>query len=205
VSQARLLFVSLLMSMAVSLGGCTMLTELFGSRSDRGASESAASEIKSEFYGADSDVRATADAVKSVGDISVISSRALRLPMFPLDAITTFDYRFPSHCGGHHFRVYETDGTQILEFEYASAKGERFVIRDHLSGPNPFARPGLWSAYDHTADGVSEMTIKYQNRGSGILVGTYSRGPVTGLDATSKHELGIAYDRAIRDSHDCRT
>ncbi len=189
---------------AASVGGCTFLDELFGARKNStGVPDEVFSRTGAELYGIDSDVRATANAVKSVGDISVISSRALRLPMFPLDAITTFDYRFPSHCGGHHFRVYETDGTQILEFEYAPIHGERFVIRDHLSGPNAFARPGLWSAYDHTADGVSEMNIKYQNRGSGILVGTYSQGPVTGLDATSKRELGIAYDRAIRDAHDC--
>ncbi len=182
-----------------------MLTELFGARSDRiDASESANGEIKSEFYGADSDVRATVNAVKSVGDISVISSRALRLPIFPLSAITTFDYQFPNSCGGHHFRVYEMNGTQILEFEYTPAHGERFIIRDYLSGRNSFVQPGLWSAYDHTADSVSEMNIRFESRGSGILVGTYSRGPVTGLDATAKRTLGTAYDRALRDSQACR-
>jgi len=204
VSQARLLFVFLLGSTVMSLAGCTMLTELLGSRSDRaGASESANSEIKSELYGADSDVRATVNAVKSVGDISVISSRALRLPVFPLSAITKFDYQFPNRCGGHHFRVYETNGTQILEFEYAPAHGERFVIRDYLSGPNSFVQPGLWSAYDHTAGSVSEMDMIFASRGSGILIGTYSQGPVTGLDPTDKHTLGVAYDRALRDSRAC--
>lgn len=200
--KKRLLLVLLVVSAAAQSAGCTALAERFAAFRDRaGSSESAGSHA--ELYGADSDVRAIVHAVKSAGDTRVISSRALRLPNFPLNAITTFAHEFPANCGGHHFRVYETNGTQILEFEYAPVQGERFVIRDYLSGPNAFVQPGLWTSYDHTADSVSDMNIRFESRGSGILIGTYSQGPVTGLDSTNKRALGRAYDRALRDTLGC--
>jgi hypothetical protein len=155
-------------------------------------------------YGVEENIRGTVDVIKKVGDVSRISSHAIRLPSNPLRTITAFDYEFPDDCGGHHFRVYEADGTQILEYQYAPPSGNGHIIRDYISGPNPFIRAGLWTAYDHTGDGVSDMTLKYARRGSGILAGTYSQGPMTGLDASSKRVLGAAYDRALRDSTGCR-
>ena len=157
------------------------------------------------IYGVEQNVRGTVDVVKTAGDVRQISSRAIRLPSNPLRTITAFDYAFPDDCGGHHFRVYEADGTQILEYAYAPTQGKHYIIRDYVSGPSPFIRAGLWSAYDHTSDGVSDMSLKYARRGSGILVGTYSQGPVTRLDPSSKRTLGVAYDRALRDSEGCRS
>lgn len=155
-------------------------------------------------YGVEDNVRGTVDVIKTSGDVSRISSHAIRLPSNPLRTITAFDYEFPADCGGHRFRVYEADGTQILEYEYAPTSGREYIIRDYISGPNPFIRAGLWTAYDHTGDSVSDMSLKYAKRGSGILAGTYSQGPVTGLDPSSKRVLGAAYDRALRDSTGCR-
>jgi len=159
---------------------------------------------RSGVYGGEADVRGTVDIVKTAGDVRQISSHAIRLPSNPLQTITSFDYEFPATCGGHHFRVYEADGTQILEYDYAPPSGRAYVIRDYISGPHPFIRAGLWTAYDHTGDSVSDMRVQFAKRGSGILTGTYSQGPVTGLDASSRRVLGAAYDRALRDSHGCR-
>ena len=155
-------------------------------------------------YGGESDVRGTVDIVKAAGEVSQLGSHAIRLPSNPLQTITAFDYEFPDVCGGHHFRVYEADGTQILEYDYVPTGGRPYVIRDYISGPHPFIRAGLWTAYDHTGDSVSEMRVQFAKRGSGILTGTYSQGPVTGLDASSRRALGTAYDRALRESHACR-
>ncbi len=155
-------------------------------------------------YGAAETVHATVEIVKSAGNVSRISSRAIRLPSHPLRTITSFEYEFPTDCGGHLFRVYETGSTLILEFEYASAEGSSRVIRDYVTGPSPFIEAGLWTAYDHTGDGVSGMSVQYAKRGAGVFRGTYSQGPVTGLDASSRRNLGAAYDRAVRDTLACR-
>ena len=155
-------------------------------------------------YGGEADVRGTVDIVKTVGDVSEIGSHAIRLPSNPLRTITAFDYEFPDICGGHHFRVYEANGTQILEYAYAPPDGKGHVIRDYVTGPNPFIGAGLWTAYDHTGDSVSDMDLTFSSRGSGIFTGTYSQGPVTGLDRSARRVLGRAYDRALRDSQACR-
>jgi len=155
-------------------------------------------------YGGEADVRGTVEIVKTAGDVNQIGSHAVRLPSNPLRTITTFDYEFPDTCGGHRFRVYEANGTQILEYAYAPAGGKEHVIRDYISGPSPFIEAGLWTAYDHTGDSVSDMRVQFALRGSGLLSGTYSQGPVTGLDASSRRKLGVAYDRALRDSKACR-
>lgn len=202
VHKFRLLLVFLPVSTAVLTGGCTILTDQFGAFTDRfGAAETAQS--NTGIYGTDSYVRATVSVVKSSGDMSIISSRALRLPTVTLSAITAFDYQFPDDCGGHHFRVYETSESQILEFEYIPAGGERSVIRDYLSGPNSFVQPGLWTAYDHTADSISGMKIRFEDRGTGILVGTYSQGLFTGLESMDRRALGLAYARAVHDIYNC--
>ncbi len=156
-------------------------------------------------YGVEDDVRGTVDIIKTAGEVSQISSHAIRLPSNPLRTITTFDYEFPDSCGGHHFRVYEANGTQILEYAYAPAGGQGHVIRDYISGPSPFIQAGLWTAYDHTGDSVANMNLRFASRGSGILTGTYSQGPMTGLDPSARRVLGRAYDRALRDSHSCQS
>ena len=156
-------------------------------------------------YGTEADVRGTVDVVKAIGDISEIGSHAIRLPSHPLSSITTFEYAFPETCGGHRFRVYEAGGTQILEYAYAPREGKSYFIRDYVAGPSPFIQAGLWSAYDHTGDSsVPDMRVQFAKRGSGILKGTYSQGPVTGLDASSRRVLGAAYDRALHDLRSCR-
>lgn len=187
-------------------GGCASLMEDFAAFwGPAGAPESNISQQTAAIYGVEDDVRGTVDIVKTIGDVSYISSRAIRLPRNPLSTITAFDYEFPENCGGHHFRVYEANGTQILEYTFAPQDGKEHIIRDYVSGPNPFIQPGLWTAYDHTGDSVSDMNLKFARRGSGILTGTYSQGPVTGLDPSAKRVLGAAYDRALRDSDDCRS
>lgn len=100
--------------------------------------------------------------------------------------------------------MYELADLQILEFEYAAPDGRRYVIRDYTSGANPFIGPGLWTAYDHTEDSIADMSLQFGIRGSGILRGTYSQGPVTGLELEAQHTLGHAYDEALRDTAGCR-
>jgi len=201
-----------LLGVCLLSGGCATFWEGFSSYWDAPATAEPGlgQEVTATYgveetitYGAERNVRGTVDVIKTAGDVSRISSHAIQLPSNPLRTITAFEYEFPDHCGGHHFRVYEADGTQILEYQYAPPSGDEHFIRDYVSGPNPFIEAGLWTAYDHTGDGVSDMTLKYAKRGSGILAGTYSQGPVTGLDARSKRMLGAAYDRALRDSVGC--
>lgn len=156
-------------------------------------------------YGGEADVRGTVDIVKTAGSVSKIGSHAIRLPRSPMRSITAFDYEFPDTCGGHRFRVYEAGDTQILEYAYEPSKGDARVIRDYVTGPSPFIEAGLWNAYDHTGDSISTMSLQFARRGSRLLKGTYSQGPVTGLDASTRRVLGAAYDRALRDSRACRS
>ena len=194
-----------LLGISVLCGGCATLLEGFAALRDRmAAPESTASQQTLEAYGVENDIRGTVDIIKTVGDVRLISSRAIRLPSNALSAITMFNYEFPDVCGGHQFRVYEADSMQILEYEYAPVAGRSYVIRDYISGPNPFIQAGLWTAYDHTSDSISKMSMRFARRGSGVLVGTYSQGPVTGLNLSARRTLGMAYDRALRDSHNCR-
>lgn len=190
-------------SMLAISAGCTVLSEQFVALKDRlGATETAGDD--SGIYGTDSDVRTTVEIVKTLGNVRIISSQALRLPSVNLSSITVFEYQFSDNCGGHHFRVFESDESQILEFEYTPADRERSFIRDYLSGRNSFVQPGLWTAYDHTADSISGMNIRFEERGTGILVGTYSQGPFTGLKSLDKEILGMAYERAVRDIYSCQ-
>ena len=203
--QMRPTVTCFLLATSVLCGGCATLLEGFAAMRDRMvAPESTTPQQTLEVYGVENDVRGTVEIIKTAGDVSLIGSRAIRLPSNPLSAITTFDYEFPDNCGGHHFRVYEADGTQILEYAYAPMDGKPHVIRDYISGPSPFIQAGLWTAYDHTGDSVSEMSLKFARRGSGILTGTYSQGPVTGLNPLARRTLGMAYDRALRDTHRCQ-
>lgn len=204
--ESKRVLVSLLGVTAAALGGCASWWE--GSTTFRVPVETievtTSVWVPPGVYGVEADVRGTVDIVKKVGDENKISSHAIRLPSNPLRTITTFDYEFPDNCGGHHFRVYEADGIQILEYAYAPQVGRGYVIRDYISGPSPFIQAGLWTAYDHTGDGVSDMRMQFGMRGSGILTGTYSQGPVTALDQSARRVLGTAYDSALHDSLDCR-
>ena len=154
-------------------------------------------------FGDEYAVRVTIGAIKTQGSQDRLSSRAIRLPEQPLSAISVFDYQFPSNCGAHQFRVYEADNMQILEYEYAPVAGRSYVIRDYVSGPNPFVQPGLWTAYDHTADSIGTMTSKFEKRGYGMFNGVYSQGLVTNLPAEDQLELGNAYRRALGDVNGC--
>lgn len=204
----------LLLGVCLLSGGCATFWEGFAAHWDTpGTAETGVNnEVVATYgvedsatYGVEDSVHGTVDVIKTAGDVSRISSHAIRLPSNPLRTITAFDYEFPADCGGHHFRVYEADGMQILEYAYAPTAGEEYIIRDYISGPSPFIQAGLWTAYDHTGDSISDMSLKYARRGSGILAGTYSQGPVTGLDPSAKRILGAAYDRALRDSDGCRS
>jgi hypothetical protein len=205
VSKMRTTVTLFLLSASPLFGGCASLWEDYSTfRVPVGMTEVTTSVwAPPGVYGGEADVRGTVDIVKTVGDVSEIGSHAIRLPSNPLRTITAFDYEFPDNCGGHHFRVYEANGTQILEYAYAPPIGKGRVIRDYVSGPSPFIEAGLWTAYDHTGDSVSDMDLTFASRGSGILTGTYSQGPVTGLDRSARRVLGRAYDRALRDSQAC--
>ena len=205
VKQFRPIVTSFLLCTSVLCGGCVSMYDGFSAlwnRSDE--PESTASKRTSLVYGMEDDVLGTVDIIKTIGDVSHISSQAIRLPSNPLHVITAFDYEFPGSCGGHHFRVYEAQGMQILEYTYAPLEGRGYVIRDYVSGQSPFMKAGLWTAYDHTADSISSMNMQSAIRGKGLLAGTYSQGPMTGLDPSAKRVLGAAYDRALRDSKACR-
>ena len=155
-------------------------------------------------YGDRHAVEATIGAVKSQGQMDRLSSRAIRLPEKPLGEIAVFGYQFPATCGAHEFRVYETDDAQILEYNYAGSDGESHKIRDYVSGSSPFVEPGLWSAFDHTADSISTMTSQVSQRGDRMINGAYSSGLVTGLPDVEQRVLGNAYRRALSDVYACR-
>jgi len=205
VIHSRFVFVSLLGVVAATLGGCASPWDDYVTFRAPIETMEVTSSVWTPpgVYGGEADVRGTVDIVKMVGNVSKIGSHAIRLPSNPIRTITKFDYEFPDACGGHRFRVYEAGGTQILEYAYMPSEGKAYIIRDYVSGPNPFIQAGLWTAYDHTGDSVSDMRMQFARRGSGILTGTYSQGPVTGLDLSARRALGTAYDRALRDSQAC--
>ena len=120
VKKMRLTVTCFLLGACLLFAGCATLLDGFASLFDRkGAPESAPVQRTAAVYGLENDVRGTVDIVKTAGVVSLISSHAIRLPSNPLRTITAFDYEFPANCGGHHFRVYEANGTQILEYAYA--------------------------------------------------------------------------------------
>jgi len=166
-------------------------------------SPSYASGNPTDHYGNDIAIRQTIDAVMTHGSQNRLSSQAIRLPERPLGEIAVFGYQFPENCGGHEFRVLEAQDTQILEYSYIASDGDTRTIRDYISGPSPFVQPGLWSAYDHTADSISTMTSKFEQRGAGMFNGVYSQGLVTNLAVVEQRALGSAYRQALRDVYDC--
>jgi hypothetical protein len=154
-------------------------------------------------YGTSDAIERAISVVKTYGTESHVSSRAIRLPENPLGEVTVFSLELPSNCGGHAFRVIEADGVRILEFEYTQSAGNNHQIRDYVAGPNPFVQPGLWTAYDHTADSISSMKSQFSNTG-GRHASMYSQGLVTSLPAAERQTLGKAYQSAISDVRSCR-
>jgi hypothetical protein len=138
------------------------------------------------------------------GNQGRVSSRAIRLPERPLGEIAVFGYQYPPTCGGHEFRVYEAQDMQILEYQYATLDGESHIIRDYIAGPSPFVEPGLWTAYDHTADSISTMTSQFEQRGDRMFNGVYSQGLITSLPDVEQRTLGNAYQKAISDAFACQ-
>jgi hypothetical protein len=154
-------------------------------------------------YGSSDAIERAIGVVKLHGTESRVSSRAIRLPENPLGEVTIFSLELPSNCGGHAFRVIEADGIRILEFEYTQSAGDTHQIRDYVAGPSPFVQPGLWTAYDHTADSISSMKSLFSNSG-GRHASMYSQSLVTSLPATKRQTLGKAYQLAISDVRSCR-
>jgi hypothetical protein len=157
-------------------------------------------------YGVGRDVLATVALVKEAGEERRLSSRAVRLPLDEYEPIDEFDYALPPECGGYTFRVYETARTQILEFAYSDADGAVFRIRDYVTGANPFIRPGLWGAYDHTADTIPYMRAELaENSAPPPPSYVYLKALVTGDSEPLQRELGMAYKRAVRAAVRCPT
>ncbi len=200
--------VLVLMTTAVACAACAPMD---GNRYDSAAggnrsmspSYASGNPTDHDHYGNDIAIRQTIDAVITHGSHNRLSSQAIRLPERPLGEIAVFGYQFPENCGGHEFRVLEAQDTQILEYSYIASDGDTRTIRDYISGPSPFVQPGLWSAYDHTADSISTMTSKFEQRGAGMFNGVYSQGLVTNLAVVEQRALGSAYRQALRDVYDC--
>jgi hypothetical protein len=196
-----------LLAAAAVCAGCGSTSGLGTSKTETAPTAAARGGVASGQYGqygnADA-VEATISTVKLQGHEDLLSSRAVRLPERPLGQIAVYGYRFPPSCGAHEFRVYEAEGTQILEYRFADQHGRTQAIRDYIQGPSPFAAPGLWTAYDHTENSISTMKSQVEQRGDRLFKGVYSRGLVTGLADAEQRALGAAYQRAIGDAYACQ-
>ncbi len=199
-------WIGMLVATTVVCAGCETMGNLgFGANSGDTKSTETNADLGdlSGLYGDEYAVRVTIGTIKTQGSLNRLGSHAIRLPEQPLSEISVFNYQFPSSCGGHEFRVYEADSLQILEYEYAPVAGRSYVIRDYVSASNPFVKPGLWTAYDHTADSIATMSSQFEKRGYGMFNGVYSQGLVTNLPAEDQLELGNAYRRALGDVNGC--
>jgi len=201
----RHIVVKRILVLASGLLACSACVSTDGSFAGRSAyTTSDQPSIAPGQFGDEHAVQATIGTIKSRGEEVRISSRAIRLPERPLGEIAVYDYQFPPSCGGHEFRVLEANKLQILEYEFAGNGGASYTIRDYVSGPSPFVQPGLWSAYDHTADSISTMTTQFEMRGDRMFTGVYSQGLVTGLSLAEQRTLGAVYQRAVSDVFYCR-
>ena len=102
-------FLASMLAVALLCSACSSLFERLNWWGDRAASP--AHELQSQdtpAYGSEADVHGTVDIVKAAGEIRVLTSHAVQLPIHPLQAVTEFNYAFPGECGGHQFRVYES-------------------------------------------------------------------------------------------------
>jgi hypothetical protein len=196
--------ISVVLFIAITCGACTSMggfgSSLAGSEA---MSFTSGTGQTIDQYGSGDAIEGAIGVVKIHGTESHVSSRAIRLPENPLGEVTVFSLELPSNCGGHAFRVIEADGIRILEFEYIQSAGDTLQIRDYVAGPNPFVQPGLWTAYDHTADSISSMKSQFSSTG-GRHASMYSQGLVTSLPATKRQTLGKAYQLAISDVRSCR-
>ncbi|HEX5046115.1 MAG TPA: hypothetical protein VFX89_03260 [Gammaproteobacteria bacterium] len=179
---------------SVALAGCAA----FGTGTSQSTGVSRVSR-----YGTEAEVLATVVEVKRTGRAQNISNRAVRLPVQEFYPMTRFDYELPAACGGYAFRVYESGTTQILEYTLVGADGTELSIRDYVAGTNPFIKPGLWTALDHTADSVSFMMTDFAETKSLIIPEVYSKGLVTGLPEMLKRDLGAEYRRAVHAAAAC--
>lgn len=186
----------------IACAGCESMGSLGGGTKSMSAA-TAQRAGSSTRYGNESSVQATIGAVKLQGNSQRVSSMAVRLPERPLGEIAVYTHQYPERCGGHEFRVYEASEMQILEYSYAGRDGKSHLIRDYVTGPSPFVAPGLWSAYDHTADSISTMAAKLEQRGDRMFDGVYSQGLVTGLPNGEQRALGNAYQEALNDVSAC--
>jgi hypothetical protein len=177
--------------LAVSLTGCTAVEQ-----AKRGNGAAPPSGLAR--YGTEPEVLATVAAVKRAGRVQHISNRAVRLPVQEFHPMTVFDYELPAACGKLAFRVYEAGTTQILEYTYVEPNGAQLEIRDYVTGTNPFVRPGLWTALDHTADSVSFMMTDFAETKNDLIPEVYSKGLITGLPEMLQRELGLAYRNAVQ-------
>jgi hypothetical protein len=193
-----------LVATAAVCAACGSTSGLGTSETASAAGTSAPVAGPSGHYGDLDAVHATISTVKLQGQETHLSSRAVRLPERPLGEIAVYGYQFPPGCGAHEFRVLEADGTQILEYRFATANGDTQTIRDYIRGPSPFVAPGLWSAYDHTEDSISTMRSQVEQRGDRLFKGVYSQGLVTGLADVDQRKLGSAYQQAIGDAYACQ-
>lgn len=196
--------IAVLLATTVACTACGSTGSLGTSTPGHVSTTSAQASSLSTQYGASDIVQATISTVKLQGHEDHMSSRAIRLPERPFGEIAVYGYQFPPNCGAHEFRVLEAEGTQILEYRFAAADGEMQAIRDYVKGPSPFVGPGLWSAYDHTENGIATMKSEVEQRGDRLLKGVYSRGLVTGLADIEQRALGSAYQRALGDAYACQ-
>lgn len=187
---------------AATLAVCTACVST--SNTGVGAKSPALTKSSVGSYGDEYAVQAAVGTIKLQGNQGRVSSRAIRLPERPLGEIAVFGYQYPPTCGGHEFRVYEAQDMQILEYQYATLDGESHIIRDYIAGPSPFVEPGLWTAYDHTADSISTMTSQFEQRGDRMFNGVYSQGLITSLPDVEQRTLGNAYQKAISDAFACQ-
>ena len=191
-----------LISTTLCTGCASFVDSVFRSQSQPISSNDPSAHPYGEF-GRQPNVLSTLRTVKAAGSVRVLGSHAVHLPIKPLSAVTVFDYQLPEACGGHSFRVYEFEQTQILEYVYVRENGQQESIRDYITGPSPFVKPGLWTSYDHTARGIGEMRTEFVGTNARRAPSVYSRGLVTGLEGVAQRELDVAYRRALVFAESC--
>jgi len=187
---SRLAAAWLVAGAAATVAGCAA----FGGRATPSEGDQAR---RVSRYGGESEVLAIVAAAKQTGHAHQISNRGVRLPVQEFYPMTQFDYELPAACGGLAFRVYESGSTQILEYTYVEPNGSELEIRDYVAGTNPFIRPGLWTALDHTADSVSFMMTDFAETKNQLIPEVYSKGLITGLPEMLQRELGVVYRNAV--------
>ncbi len=196
-SYSRAAFACSLLVSSLVCGGCASFVEtLFDSRNGPTPLQTGDKRAYSSF-GLQPDVYTTVAKVRDAGAVTHLASRAVRLPKRPVGAVTAYEYQLPQSCGSHRFRVYEFEQTQILEYLYDRPDGGQDQIRDYVEGPSAFIKPGLWTSFDHTRSGMSQMRTDVVRTRSNLVPSVYSRGLVSGLAEMTKHDLDVAYRRAL--------